>query len=324
MISRKPTSREVLRHEDQVAIVESDQEPVHLAANQMLTPERGPQNAQPQVRALADTSLESKRQKAIDEVRKRRLSESGSIYLDDAPTADDSLGIGDSISLVTSLITSLDTGTPFVLGIDGAWGSGKTSLCFAVERHLQETEGCITCWVNAWRFEKVPQLATALVTALRHDIFERYQKSRHNIDDRTACEDQLTELARRAANEELWLDGGTEAHLEDLLFSLLPAETVRKARCVVFLDDLDRCSPKQLAAALKLLRPLTAAWGMVVVLPCDRARVRTTLEENPEIGEPVESESMLAGDTPQAHGVDAFLERIVRVWVAMPVPKVAT
>lgn len=336
-----PSFRSVLRHEDQIAVEESEQEPVHLAANQAPVPVSGApgslpggsgaatssdaahlaQHSQFLIQTPADDSLESKRQKAIDEVRNRRQGESNIIYLDDAPTADDSLGLGDSISLVTTLISSLDTGTPFVLGIDGAWGSGKTSLCYAVERRLREMEGCLTCWVNAWRFENVTQLATALMTALRHDIFERYQKSGHPIDDLTACEDQLAELARRASNEELWLDGGTETHLENVLLSLLPKEAVLQARCVVFLDDLDRCSPYQLAAAFKLLRPLTAAWGMVVVLPCDRARVRATLKENREIRAEVVSENWLAGDSQQAHGVDAYLERIVRVWVAMPAPR---
>jgi tetratricopeptide (TPR) repeat protein len=329
---------DVLRYEDRVAIEENEGESVHQVANQLQPIAQGSapklDRAQRNMPVDADSidrlvrspapmtlggALEEKRKVAIFEVSDRRKSDSV-IYLDDAPTAEDSLGLGDTIRLVTSLISSLKTGTPFVLGIDGTWGSGKTSLCYAVERRLREIPGCVTCWVNAWRFETVTQLATALVLALRYDIFDRYQSVQHQIDDPEGCEDQLAELTRRAADGELWLDGGTETHFENLLFSLLPKDRIHQARCVVFLDDLDRCSPKQLDAALKLLRPLTAAWGMVVVLPCDRARVRATLKQNPEIMEPV-ADNSLAGDSSNAHGVDAYLERIVRVWLAMPTPR---
>src|SRR5689334_7813172 len=47
--------------------------------------------------------------------------------LDDIPTLSDNLGFAPVATLIGDLLVDVHTATPFAIGIDGAWGSGKTS-----------------------------------------------------------------------------------------------------------------------------------------------------------------------------------------------------
>ena len=48
--------------------------------------------------------------------------------------ADDALKIGSHINALTSFVR--DTSTPMTVGIQGDWGSGKTSLCNQIYAQL--------------------------------------------------------------------------------------------------------------------------------------------------------------------------------------------
>jgi DNA-binding winged helix-turn-helix (wHTH) protein len=86
------------------------------------------------------------------------------------------------------LIASQKTRTPLTIGINGEWGSGKTTLMKAIKRRLDETakgdEGkrrflayqrageasfpnffrqCRTIWFNAWKYPREEQLFAALI-----------------------------------------------------------------------------------------------------------------------------------------------------------------
>jgi hypothetical protein len=95
----------------------------------------------------------------------------------------------DFSATLARLIASPNTDTPFVIGINGAWGSGKTSLLMRVKNMLdlpvldgrhRFAEGeeksfrkCKTVWFDAWKYNDENELLVALVrvilNAMRRD-----------------------------------------------------------------------------------------------------------------------------------------------------------
>jgi iron(II)-dependent oxidoreductase len=88
----------------------------------------------------------------------------------------------DFSATLSRLIASPDTDTPFVIGINGAWGSGKTSLLMRVKNMLDVpvldgrhrfAEGeeksfrkCKTVWFDAWKYNDEDELLVALVRVI--------------------------------------------------------------------------------------------------------------------------------------------------------------
>ncbi len=71
------------------------------------------------------------------------------------------------------LIANRETATPFVMAIDGAWGTGKTSLGRMVDAELPRTSsrigdeiGCETLWFNAWMHDDAEKLAPAMASVI--------------------------------------------------------------------------------------------------------------------------------------------------------------
>lgn len=79
------------------------------------------------------------------------------------PFAKDVLERRPSAELLTQLVKR--TETPLVLGIDSAWGTGKTTFVRIWKQHL-ENEGFKTLYFNAWETDYVAEPLIALVGEL--------------------------------------------------------------------------------------------------------------------------------------------------------------
>jgi formylglycine-generating enzyme required for sulfatase activity len=102
--------------------------------------------------------------------------------LQDRRTAD--FHFDDFSATLARLIASPETDTPFVIGINGAWGSGKTSLLMRVKNMLAEPieagrhrfantkeeekkfRKCKTVWFDAWKHNDEKELLVALVRVI--------------------------------------------------------------------------------------------------------------------------------------------------------------
>ena len=74
----------------------------------------------------------------------------------DAASRNDTLGFGPYVKGLASFLTSRKTFTPLTVSIEGAWGSGKSSLMLQLEDVIQATPGPKNFIVtfNAWRYDK--------------------------------------------------------------------------------------------------------------------------------------------------------------------------
>lgn len=124
-------------------------------------------------------------------------------FLPDEPigaSEDDLLGLGAFVDLIASAIAH--TQTPFVYGVLGDWGVGKTSILRLLQARYHDigSAGVVCIWFNAWEYENEKNLVYPLLYAIK----QAYQ--RDVLDKRPVnAEPFLAKLREVAATSALVL-----------------------------------------------------------------------------------------------------------------------
>lgn len=202
---------------------------------------------------------------------------------------------------------------PFVFGVLGDWGTGKTSVLRLLEARLNADDICIPIWFDAWRYEN----ETNILYPLLHAIQQCHQRIAPHKSERfaTAFFDTvvtsavvLTDLGLRSATKVLtgdaysltnvadWLKKLREQrksltellstwtteveHLHTAFAEMLAAfaADVRPndpdtVRFVILIDDLDRCLPDTTIKLLESIKNHLDAPNVVFVLALNAAVV---------------------------------------------------
>lgn len=191
----------------------------------------------------------------------------------------------------------------FTVGIYGDWGTGKTTLMKKIRQQLDWTKDeedhnvkyskdkkIITIWFNAWRYEREEHFATiALMRTIayalaRHDAFQPISKTilsglkiigmdvlKKLATDHIMTEQGFDSLLKNINNktEALnTLDKDT-IYFDGLNTIKKQLEKIRKDeeyRIVVFIDDLDRCSPKRALEVLESIKVFLDIKGFVYIM----------------------------------------------------------
>ncbi|WP_424862734.1 KAP family P-loop NTPase fold protein [Streptomyces sp. MMS24-I29] len=181
------------------------------------------------------------------------------------------------------------TPLPLTVGVFGSWGTGKSSFLRLWEQRFA-TEDVRTIWFNPWKYDQKVEVWAALL----HTILAELEK-----------EEKLRDKARRLAKAATWLSvraglgaatalgtGGVikgeavDQMLQDI--SARDSEQYRQinrfesdfaaavkefvstdGRLVVFVDDLDRCTPESAMTVLESLKLFLAETRCVFVLALD-------------------------------------------------------
>jgi len=67
----------------------------------------------------------------------------------------------------------------FAIGVFGGWGSGKTTVMRAIERHVTDADGeatVVPVWFNAWRYEREEHMIVPLLDTVRDALDEWARK----------------------------------------------------------------------------------------------------------------------------------------------------
>ena len=87
---------------------------------------------------------------------------------------DDKLGFRPSVIALQGILTETKIkDTPFIVGIYGAWGSGKTSMMRLLLSKLDDK--CISVWFDAWRYTQQDALWRALIVSVVEGIRTAYK-----------------------------------------------------------------------------------------------------------------------------------------------------
>jgi len=213
----------------------------------------------------------------------------------DEPALEDALG-RDKMAAALAESVSL-ANTPLSVGIYGSWGSGKTTLMRLIEDYLTKNQkkdvDCI--WFDPWfhQFDDSPEVA----------LLHAMSKSVRNKEKLDQVKKLLTIIGASLANAFIKPTIGMSIEeieklgekYEEMLFekrekrtllnehfsSLIDMITDKgKKRLVIFIDDLDRCSPNTVMKMLDSLKLYLSHPGCIYIIGMDRVIVEKSIQSN--------------------------------------------
>jgi uncharacterized protein YjbI with pentapeptide repeats len=203
-------------------------------------------------------------------------------------------------NLYASAIASIvrNSQPKFTIGIFGDWGTGKTTLINAVDKILQTDKDLVRVTLEAWRYKQeqfpvvslLKSIAFALPTEKQFEVLkQKLETSAINFLKKTP--DILTSIISKYASEEDEISNEMldtfkkELNSKIQLIAELDRDTVyfdgldeiKKEirnlrldnpafRIIVFVDDLDKCSPKRALEILELIRIFHDIEGFVYII----------------------------------------------------------
>ena len=213
----------------------------------------------------------------------------------DEPWQDDKLGRAEIAQKLTTLIRNQSD--PFVISIDGQWGTGKTFLLKRWQKDL-EAEGFKAIYFNAWEDDFCDDPLLSIIGQLSEQFKEgkfkelakqvgqiAVQLIKHNL---IAVPSKLTGLDLRVDSSKL--DGRdllqeysnqrkTKDSLKNKLTQLSAAVAEETGRPLVFIiDELDRCRPTFAIELLERVKHILDVPNIVFVFGVNRDELCRSLQ----------------------------------------------
>lgn len=178
--------------------------------------------------------------------------------------------------------------TPLTIGVQGEWGSGKTSILNSIYHDLSQYECYKQIWVNSWESSLLSTPAEALLKIINEileellgsDSTKSKQETIKGITNtifrgalRVGASMALGDKAAEVASE--LLGGKSNSikelrnHLESLSLEIRDRKTNPYTKIIVYIDDLDRIEPQYAVQILELLKNIFNISGCIFVLAID-------------------------------------------------------
>lgn len=243
----------------------------------------------------------------------------------DAPIrtpADDLYGIEPFAKALAKSIADMKAPEGIVIGVNGVWGSGKSSALGLVRHHLEphaRNEEVVIIDFSPWWFTSQDALIRGffdeLGAKIEKSLGERMKGSFRAIGKRVSglgeaagtAVDAATGLPGAGATVKSaagivgeWLGGGdTVVEAQEHLARQLGEQ---QKRFLVIIDDIDRLSPQDALALFQLVKSVGRMPNVIYLLAFDRRLAEKVVQERYP-----------------AEGAN-YLEKIVQVWFDLPVP----
>jgi CheY-like chemotaxis protein len=210
----------------------------------------------------------------------------------------DPFGFGDLARDLKRLVLSSRESTPFAIGIEASWGRGKSSLMKQLERELSVKANGVpdsveirTVSFNAWTAEDedvLEGLVKSVLQAMDKNILRRALRKRRFV---SILKIPLLLVAGwlrvgalvNEAWEQLSVDAHTRNQVNDVVREAMNAWLEKSRRktgkpsfdrlLVVFIDDLDRCSPESVLKVFEGLKLYLNVPGFVFVIGYDEVMI---------------------------------------------------
>lgn len=234
-----------------------------------------------------------------------------------------------SNALVTFIKNSL---TPMTIGIQGSWGSGKTSLLNTIYAQLDDANEHVDSkdfkiiWINSWENSLMATPEEALIKII-NEIINGLNEVDPSLTNIQKVKDAATVAAKGILRVGAGILGGqtggqvvTEVlestnsikqlreQLSQLVNAIRESNSQRVDKIVIFVDDLDRVDPPEAVKILELLKNIFNIPGCIFVLAIDYDVVIKGLKD--KFGE----------RTPEnEYEFRAFFDKIIQLPFLMPV-----
>ena len=243
----------------------------------------------------------------------------------------DSLEIASYHEALVDFIKKTDT--PMTIGVQGEWGSGKTSLLNQIWNRLEESnnehdddENFLQIWVNSWEHSLLCTPEECLLKIV-NEIIQELLEADVDKSKKDKVKEGVQSLMRGALRIGSSLaagNAGTQAvdsifssetntikelrrQLNSLVEEIKELESNPYQRVVVYVDDLDRIDPEDAVSILELLKNIFNIKDCVFVLAIDYQVVVKGLKE--KFGDP----------TPENEWeFRSFFDKIIQLPFSMP------
>ena len=216
----------------------------------------------------------------------------------DEPISQSSLDYLDISIHSESLIRFIkETNTPITIGIQGEWGSGKTSLINSIHHSLNEQPQYKQIWINSWEYSLLSNPEESLMKIVSKIIHELLSS-----DQKVSQAEKVGEAAKTVFKSALRIGasvvGGSSSaevakdlfeetdkniselrnQLRELVEDIKKRDSNPYEKVIIYVDDLDRIEPRNAVAILELLKNIFNVPNCVFILAIDYQVVVKGLE----------------------------------------------
>jgi hypothetical protein len=222
------------------------------------------------------------------------------------------------VKSLKKIILHSDNSTPFSISINGKWGTGKTSLMKTLRRELNSHQTpdpserkVHTVWFNAWKYSNTDNLLAALASEIYQEMiippsnvkkgfWNRIKGGSFFVSENADVPQQILDLTRivtlgktpdfrkwrRTPEYKKYLPYYThfQQFLNRVLSYFVLSDLVteyddKKGVLVIFIDDLDRCPPKDITTILESVNLFFDQNGCIFVFGMDLALISEAVEK---------------------------------------------
>ena len=188
---------------------------------------------------------------------------------------------------IASYIINRDLPTPLTIGLNGEWGSGKTTMMKTVQQNISTMNNDANCKdimyidFNAWAAEK-----TDIVVSLFQEISKSLQTeqcNRSQIKEFTGLwASLLADIALRK-----WGGGMTYKEAKEHFKKPPPSikdiskqisDMLRGKRLIIFIDDLDRCNASNILELLETIKNVLGIDDLIFCITVDMKQIERAWE----------------------------------------------
>jgi acid phosphatase type 7 len=236
-------------------------------------------------------------------------------------SANDPLGFDETARNLTAIVVSSRAAAPFTLGIEGGWGTGKSSLMARVEGNLRRDHPEVTTVLfNAWTAadgDALEGLIKSVLNRLDPSVLRRVARNKRLAGfGRIAARIVAARVGVSQIVDELWSQAAADPRARNDLKLLLEAEMTRwldtpggvphDRLVAVFVDDLDRCSPTNVFQVFEAIKLYLSLPGLVFIVGYDKDVVSESILSREHYGPGVSK--------------DDYLDKIIQVVYRVPTP----
>lgn len=202
----------------------------------------------------------------------------------------------DLSKLKNKLLATKGISQSFVLGIIGAWGSGKTTLGKELHDNLENkhSEECSPIWFEPWKFKGENSVQDSLIEHLSSKLPAQSSVLKEYGD--------LLKHEAIPAFLKFFIDLVNHSNSERKFEELKKSLEKHGKQIYIFIDDLDRLDAKEILDVFKLIRSTLSLPQLSYVLIYDKSHI----------------ESVLESSSSQKNDSRNFLDKIVQVEYYIP------
>ena len=224
----------------------------------------------------------------------------------DSETNTDYLNIRHIVETLNNLILD-DNLTPATIGVYGAWGSGKSSVLTMSDAILSQDANVLCVKFNSWMFEDYFDIRAALISTIVQDMSNKLPKKDKLLDKAKELIKSINILGLIKKGLGYGLDIAfnnganiieglvssntskdsdqteTESSLRESIrsFPSIFTEIFKKTsltRVVVYIDELDRCTPDRIIDILEAIRLFAFVPGISFVIGADERLIKYAVD----------------------------------------------